>query len=206
MALGSSFGQELSFASLVKLVSFLFWSGLYLQSAVAWPQRSPEWCSRLVTLLHGSVAALVGLMQCDVTNLSPCTLTMKVTACHYALMVWSWGYFAFDLLWCLVYWSESVLMLCHHSSALAAITIYMQKDYTGCTFACTLALMEITNPLLQTRWLLFDLDEKLISIMFYIVSMAFVYQIVGYVLYKYKTKIGALRDFLDDMGIMSEHR
>lgn len=36
---------------------------------------------------------------------------------------------------------------------------------------------------------LFDLDEKLISVIFYIVSMAFIYEIVGYVLYRYKTKI-----------------
>lgn len=40
---------------------------------------------------------------------------------------------------------------------------------------------------------LFDLDEKLISLTFYIVSMAFVYEIVGYVLYKYKTKIVSVR-------------
>lgn len=71
---------------------------------------------------------------------------------QYALMLWSWGYFAFDLLWCCIYWSDASLMLCHHVSALSAITIYMQKDYTGSTFACTLFMLEITNPLLQMRW------------------------------------------------------
>lgn len=86
MALGSNcFGQELSLASLVKLVSFLFWGGLYLQSAVSWPQRSPEWCSRLVTLLHGSVAALVGLLQCGVSSLSPCRLTSESIPTHTTL-------------------------------------------------------------------------------------------------------------------------
>lgn len=67
-------------------------------------------------------------------------------------MIWSWGYFAFDLLWCLVYGTEGNLMLAHHGVALAAISIYTQKENIGCTYACTVALLEITNPLLQTRW------------------------------------------------------
>lgn len=36
---------------------------------------------------------------------------------------------------------------------------------------------------------IFDVDEKLISLVFYIVSVAFIYDIVGYVLYRYKPKI-----------------
>ncbi|KAM3964318.1 TLC domain-containing protein 5-like [Aphomia sociella] len=236
--------HELSGASLLKLVSFLFWSGVYLWCSVRAPEKSPEWCSRAVTLLHGSVATIVGLSQCGLRSLTPCRLTMKLSARHYALMVWSWGYFAFDLLWCLVYWTENNLMLCHHASALIAITIYMQKDYTGCTFACTLALLEVTNPLLQTRWFLkhegyeknvlyliveasyliiflaargvlgtyimykimksdmFDMDEKLMSLVFYLVSVAFMYDIMGYVVYKYKNKIEEFKGFLDERGIL----
>ncbi|KAL0880664.1 hypothetical protein ABMA27_001883 [Loxostege sticticalis] len=222
---------ELSPATLVKLVSFLYWSAFYLWCSASWPKRSPEWCSRVVTLLHGSVATVVGLCQCGVRSITPWRLTMKISLWHYALMVWSWGYFAFDLIWCLVYWRENTLMLCHHGSALYAITIYMTKDYTGCCFACTLAFMEVTNPLLQTRWFLrdegydttmiyylvevaylvgflmvrgvlgtwiiyrivesdlFDMDEKVISIVFYLVSMAFIKDIFGYIIHKYRSKI-----------------
>lgn len=76
---------------------------------------------------------------------------MKISAAEYALMLWSWGYFAFDLVWCLAHGS-SCMILVHHLSALVAVNVYMGKRYAGCTFACTLALMEITNPFLQTRW------------------------------------------------------
>ncbi|XP_059049578.1 TLC domain-containing protein 5-like [Achroia grisella] len=236
--------HELSAASLLKLVSFLFWSALYLWCSVRAPEQSPEWRSRVVTLLHGSVATIIGLSQCGVQSLTPCRFTMKITARHYALMVWSWGYFAFDLLWCILYMNENILMLCHHASAVIAITMYMQKIYKGCTFACTLTLLEITNPLLQIRWFLrhegydktliyiiveasylimflgargllgsyimykilksdlFDMDEKLMSLVFYIVSIAFMYDIFGYVLYKYKNKIEEFRGFLDERGIL----
>ncbi|XP_052754723.1 TLC domain-containing protein 5-like [Galleria mellonella] len=236
--------KELSAATLLKLVSFLFWSSLYLWCSIRAPGQSPEWRSRAVTLLHGTVATIIGLSQCGVRSLTPCQLAMKITAGHYALMVWSWGYFAFDLLWCLVYMNENSLILFHHASALIAITLYMQKDYTGCTFACTLALLEVTNPLLQIRWFLkhegydktiiyivvealylimflaargvfgtyiiykilqsdiFDLDEKFMSVVFYIVSIAFIYDIFGYVLYKYKNKIDEFKGFLDERGIL----
>ncbi|XP_063822987.1 TLC domain-containing protein 5-like isoform X2 [Ostrinia nubilalis] len=222
---------ELSPASLLKLVSFLNWGALYLWCCAKWPKQSPEWCSRLVTVLHGSVATAVGIYQCGVRSITPWRLTMKITSWHYALMVWSWGYFAFDLIWCLVYWTENTLMLCHHTSALYAITIYMQKQYTGCTFACTLAMMEVTNPFLQARWFLryegydttmlyflvevtyllsflavrgvlgtwviyrivesdiFDMDEKIISVIFYFVSLAFIRDIVGYIVYRYRSRI-----------------
>lgn len=76
---------------------------------------------------------------------------MKISAAEYALMLWSWGYFAFDLVWCLAHGS-SCMILVHHLSALVAVNVYMGKRHAGCTFACTLALMEITNPFLQTRW------------------------------------------------------
>ncbi|CAD0199691.1 unnamed protein product [Chrysodeixis includens] len=145
--------HELSTASLVKLLSFLFWNWVYFETVENSHGESPEWCSRVVTLLHGSIATLGGLTQCRCKSL-PWRLTRIILPCQYMLMVWSWGYFAFDLLWCLAYWSDSVLMLSHHICALFAITRYMQKGHSGCTYACTLVLLEITNPLLQIRWFL----------------------------------------------------
>lgn len=36
---------------------------------------------------------------------------------------------------------------------------------------------------------LFDMDEKVISIVFYLVSMAFIKDIFGYIIHKYRSKI-----------------
>ncbi|CAK1601239.1 unnamed protein product [Parnassius mnemosyne] len=232
--------HELSTLSLLKLISFLFWSGLYLQWAVD-TEHSPEYCSRVVTLLHGLVASCVGLAQCGLKTFSPSSLTLPLTWSQYALMMWSWGYFAFDLMWCLIYWTKNAVMLIHHFSALAAINLYISKQNTGCIFACTIALLEITNPLLQTRWFLrnaghnntilfyvveftylvmfvslrglfgtylvyriiksetFGVYEKLITLALYLVSLIFIYEIVGYVLYKYRNKIEEFRGFGNEL-------
>ncbi|XP_026315461.1 transmembrane protein 136-like [Hyposmocoma kahamanoa] len=241
--------MDLSVSTLFKSLSFLFWGILYLWFALKRnPDESPEWCSRAVTLLHGSVAAVAGTYQCGLFSLTRCRLMEKTMHHHYALMVWSWGYFAFDLLWCLIYWTDNKLMLFHHFSALSGINTYMGKENHGCAFACALGFMEITNPLLQARWFLrhhgynetilfkiievtylmlfltvrgvlgtylivkimgadfVELPEKLFSLVLYFISIAFIYEIIGYVLYKYKTKLGEFEGFLVEMGIiLDEH-
>ncbi|XP_050347164.1 TLC domain-containing protein 5-like [Nymphalis io] len=233
--------HELSTPSLLKLLSFIFWGWTYIWCTEKAPDHRPEWHSRVVTLLHGSVATIVGLWQCGMTNIDRCRLNTKITPANYALMLWSWGYFAFDLIWCIIYWSNSYVILGHHISALIAVGIYMNKTYSGCTFACTLALMEITNPILQTRWLLrdsgyghtklyflveltylimflslrgplctyliykilpsdyLDIDEKLISLALYAVSIVFIYEILGYVIHKYKNKIKEFKGFANEI-------
>ncbi|XP_049868127.1 TLC domain-containing protein 5-like [Pectinophora gossypiella] len=229
---------------LLKIASFLFWSLLYLKCAVEAPDREPEWWSRVVTLLHSSIASLGGVWQCGVTGLTKCSFTTPIGYRHHILMLWSWGYFAFDLMWCLIYWPDHKLMLVHHMSALGAVTWYMNKEYTGCTFSCTLALMEVTNPLLQMRWLLrsegygttimfyilevvylvsfvglrgvlgtylifkimatdiFEMDAKIISIVFYIVSIALISEIFSYVIYKYKNKLEEFQGVIFELGII----
>ncbi|CAG4972239.1 unnamed protein product [Parnassius apollo] len=169
--------HELSTLSLLKLISFLFWSGLYLQWAVD-SEHSPEYSSRVVTLLHGLVASCVGLAQCGVKTFSPSCLTLTLTWSQYALMTWSWGYFAFDLLWCLIYWTKNYTMMCHHFSALAAINLYISKQNGGCIFACTIALLEITNPLLQTRWFLRDAGHSN-TILYYVVEFTYLIMFIS---------------------------
>lgn len=48
-----------------KLVSFLFWNWLYITTVEHAKERDPEWCSRVLTVLHSTVAVLVGYTQCD---------------------------------------------------------------------------------------------------------------------------------------------
>ncbi|KAI8422514.1 hypothetical protein MSG28_006327 [Choristoneura fumiferana] len=239
---------ELSFQALLKLSSFLFWTWLYFWFKYKVPEKSPEFYSRAITLVHGSVATVSGLIQCDIGNICLHRFTTPILLSHYLLMIWSWGYFAFDLLWCLLYWRESKLILFHHFCSILAIDFYMQKEQTGCTFSCTLALMEVTNPLLQTRWFLrnmgleqskifllvevlyfvsflvvrgmlgsyllmkiitldtFGIDQKAIAIGLYIISAALIWEILSYVLHKYKNKLGKFRSFLSEMGIILDEQ
>lgn len=66
--------HELSTASLLKLCSFIFWGLSYIWCTEKSPGHSPEWYSRVITLLHGTVATVAGLWQCEVTTVDQCRL------------------------------------------------------------------------------------------------------------------------------------
>ncbi|KAI5639949.1 TLC domain-containing protein [Phthorimaea operculella] len=186
--------------------------------------------------------------MCGLPTFQRCT--ERVGLWHSMLLFWSWGYFAFDLSWCIYYWPRNWLMLVHHGSALAAITLYMGKPDSGCIVPCGLALMEATNPLLQARWFLrengydkttiyfivewtylflfvalrgvigtivmieilatdtnaFLFDDKIVFLLLYIVSIALIIEIIGYVLYKYRTQYEEFRGILLEAGMMVNYQ
>lgn len=64
---------EVSIPLLLKLLSFLFWANMYLYTVESvHEEKGPEWCSRIITLIHGFFAALIGYHQCDVLNNTMC--------------------------------------------------------------------------------------------------------------------------------------
>ncbi|KAI5639950.1 TLC domain-containing protein [Phthorimaea operculella] len=144
--------QDYDSSTIYKCISLAFFSSLYFYGVSEWPSRKPEWSCRMVTLVHGVVATVVGAWLCGQPSFQRCN--EQIGPYHTMLMTWSWGYFAFDFSWCLYYWPHDWLMLIHHVFSLAAITIYMGKPNSGCIYPCFLSFMEVTSPLLQIRWFL----------------------------------------------------
>lgn len=226
---------QLTNASISKLCSFLFWGNLYIIIVQVWPSMSKEWSSRVVALLHSTVCTIVGFMQCRALNAGCFKIVDKLLSPSvYALMLWSWGYFAFDLLWCLLNWPKAYVFFYHHICSMIAITMCMREDYVGGVYACSIFLFEITNPLLQIRWFLKNSGKtdttlywmvefmylflflfmriiygsymtynivmsgpvskelKVVSFNLYLASLIFIYQIVGYVRYRYRAYLDEL--------------
>lgn len=132
-------------------LSFLLWLGAYKCCRLTIPERSGEFCNRLVTLVHGSITAFFGLGQCFMNDLlyeGP----QNHTSLQKCLLVFSLGYFIFDLAWCLYYQSETNLMIAHHLFSCLSLTRIIMKEYSGSQSTCALGCMEISNPILQARW------------------------------------------------------
>lgn len=68
------------------------------------------------------------------------------------ILVWSLGYFLFDLGWCLAYQTETKLMISHHLCSIVALWVMLRKETSGGQATCCLGALEITNPFLQARW------------------------------------------------------
>ncbi|XP_044732345.1 TLC domain-containing protein 5-like [Chrysoperla carnea] len=166
---------------LLVLFSISLWQTLYCILRSCLPSKSPEWSCRLVSIIHGAIAGIIGMQQCFG---NPCPLLIKnqpSTNVQRLLLAGSAGYFIHDLLWCLVYKTESFLMLCHHIFSLSALIRLFSRSTSGAQACCALGGAEITNPLLQLRWFLryaghresiiFMIAECLFSLLFFMVRI-----------------------------------
>lgn len=132
------------------LASACAWYLLYKLVRYVLPKYEPEFCNRLVTLTHGCTTGFVGLNQCFMDDLF--SDTQSQTSFQKLLLIYSLGYFIFDLGWCLYFQSETKLMVAHHIFSCYALLRIVYKNYSGAQSTCALGCMEITNPLLQARW------------------------------------------------------
>lgn len=134
----------------VILTSVILWAGLYKSFLLFFSDRDPEFSSRIVTLIHGSTTALFGMQQCFLNELL--FGDQSQTTAQTTLLIYSLGYFIFDVAWCLYYQTETKLMMFHHIFSTIAIYRVILKEYPGAQSACALGCMEVSNPLLQIRW------------------------------------------------------
>lgn len=68
------------------------------------------------------------------------------------------GYFFFDIGWCVCHRTEGPVMLAHHAASILGILLALLLGESGCETCAVIFGSEITNPLLQARWFLRQLD------------------------------------------------
>lgn len=64
------------------------------------------------------------------------------------------GYFIFDLIWCMWYQTEGIVMLAHHVVSMVGFTYCLYTGMYGSELVAVLGGSESSNPFLQTRWFL----------------------------------------------------
>lgn len=130
---------------------FVLWLLVYYVVCKRFKNKSPEYCIRAVTVLHGMVSSYFGLRQCfgnDGLFGKPAPMTNEQAL----LLAFSASYFMLDLVWCMYYQTETRLMLAHHVYSCFSLMRILFKGYSGTQSACGLGCAEVTNPLLQARW------------------------------------------------------
>lgn len=131
------------------------WITLYFTLCKVNRLRSYEWNCRLVTLLHGILAvcitAYIGYVDGPWPFDHPGTLN---TPLQIGALVFSLGYFIFDMAWCVYFCTEGPVMLAHHTMSILGILLTLWLGESGIEACAVLFGSEITNPLLQMRWFL----------------------------------------------------
>ncbi|XP_019873041.2 TLC domain-containing protein 5-like [Aethina tumida] len=136
----------------VIIASTAFWCTSYGILRLLLPNKPQEFTCRILTFVHGLIMAYLGVRECLMPGTPFIYPELQTTCSHKRVMVMSLGYFIFDLLWSVLFGSETKLMLTHHIYSICALARMLFKNTAGPQAMCSLGTMEITNPLLQTRW------------------------------------------------------
>lgn len=135
--------------------SFLIWLNLYnIIYIINW-KSTAEWNCRIVAALHGTVSATLCFISAFILGPWPFNyIGYPPNSFHCSILVISFGYFMFDLLWCLYMKTEGFVMLTHHLLSIMGLMYVLRYNIYGCESSAILGASEFTNPLLQLRWFL----------------------------------------------------
>ncbi|XP_007422939.1 transmembrane protein 136-like [Python bivittatus] len=137
------------------ICGILAWLSLYAGFWCRNKHRSPEWSCRMVTFLHGLIVTFLSGYIILMDGPWPLAHAGHLnTPLQVFVICLSLGYFIFDFCWCILFISESDLMLSHHMLCMCGMTLALDTGKSGAEISAIIFVSEITNPLLQMRWFL----------------------------------------------------
>ncbi len=133
--------------------SSLFWFVFYNLICIFCPRLDPDWTIRIVAGLHGTISAFMCFVSAFFLGPWPFSyIGYPPLEFHCNIIVFSCGYFIFDILWCLYMNTEELIMLLHHFFSLYGFIHVFIFNIYGCEVIAILGSSEFTNPILQFRW------------------------------------------------------
>ncbi|CAH1405633.1 unnamed protein product [Nezara viridula] len=134
-------------------ISTFCWYAVYkkFRQLYKWEE---EFCARVVAAIHAVIVVILSFISIkygpdpiyspgeDNTDLQVLTMLVSI------------GYFVYDFGWCIKHQPEPKIMLYHHLASICAIYYILLHGSSGSEAVGGLGSLELTNPLLQIRWLL----------------------------------------------------
>lgn len=157
------------------IISCVTWSTLYFALCLVNPKRSYEWHIRSVTLVHSLTVTVLGAYCAFIQGPWPFTHAGGPSSPFQNFVITiSLAYFLLDLSWCLYFRTEGPLMLLHHTLSITGLAVCFGLHWYGTEMVATIFGAEITNPLLQFRWFLREMN-KYNTLLGDIVDVAFMF-------------------------------
>ncbi|CAM1300464.1 TMEM136 (predicted) [Pycnogonum litorale] len=151
------------------------WSLLYALFLFYFNERRAEWSCRLVSTVHAVLMICMSSWSIFVIGPHPFGLPSTLQSSQYNdhVLIISGSYFLYDLCWCLFHNTEGPTMLFHHFASILMIVLLLTTQQCVVASIAALGLAEFSNPLLQLRWFLRELNFNN-GVMSLIVDLLFV--------------------------------
>ncbi|KAL8532247.1 hypothetical protein ACS0TY_008740 [Phlomoides rotata] len=138
----------------------IFWTTLFAVVRKVFPQRSFDFCNRIVSTLHASVAVLLASLSVQnwTSPLSP--LTSTPTPHQMQTLAMTIGYLIYDLGCCQFDKEVKLDNAIHHVVSIVGLIAGLSYKRCGSEMVASLWITEISSPFLHLRELLKELGYK----------------------------------------------
>lgn len=130
----------------------LAWVTVYVTIRQKLPDKTPNFCMRIVAIIHGIIASYVGLRACMNKGLFDNHLPQTN---YQGLMLASSGsFFILYTFWCLMYETKYIVLLFYHTFCSLTFLRAYQQGYSGDECMCMLGTGQSSIPFLYFLWIL----------------------------------------------------
>ncbi|KAK2971483.1 hypothetical protein RJ640_020889 [Escallonia rubra] len=140
----------------VNLVVFgvISWTTAFLLTRMVFPKRSFDFCNRIVSTLHASLAVTLASISVQDWRCPVCPLASKSSPLQMQALAVSLAYLIYDLVSCLFDKHVKLDNSIHHLVSIVGIGAGLSYKMCGSEMVAALWITEISSPFLHSRELL----------------------------------------------------
>ncbi|XP_057975775.1 uncharacterized protein LOC131163084 isoform X2 [Malania oleifera] len=160
------------------------WTTAFLLVRKIFPKRSFDFCSRIVSTTHASLAVALAIISVEDWTCSLCDLASRSSRQQAQTLAVSMAYLIYDLVCCAFHKKVELDNLIHHSVGIVGIWAALSYDLRGSGTVVTLCVAEVSTPFLHLREILKELgyrdtDLNLAADILFAVIFSFARMVIG---------------------------
>ncbi|XP_006341975.1 transmembrane protein 136 [Solanum tuberosum] len=148
--------------SILNLIVFgvVSWTTLFLLTRKLFPNRSFDFCNRLVSTIHAILAVTLSLISVQDWNCPLCPLASRSSHKQMRALAVTVGYLIYDFVCCLFDKQVKIDNLIHHLVSVVGLGAGLAYEWCGSEMVAALCVTEISSPFLHMREILKELGYK----------------------------------------------
>ncbi|XP_031269001.1 TLC domain-containing protein 5-like [Pistacia vera] len=146
----------------IKLVGLgvVLWATVFLLIRNILPKRSFEFCNRLVSTIHATLAVTLALLSVEDWRCPVCPLASKSSPRQMQTLAITVAYMIYDLVCCLFDKKDNLDNMVHHLVSIVGLGAGLAYEKCGSELVAAIWITEISSPFLHLRELLKELGYR----------------------------------------------
>lgn len=136
------------------------WATTFLIIRSLFPNRSFDFCNRLVSTIHAIIAVSLAFVSVQDWSCPACPLASRSSPSQMKTLTVSLSYLIYDLICCLFAEKISIDNAVHHLVSIVGVGAGLFYEICGSEMVATMLVTEISSPFLHMRELLKELGRR----------------------------------------------